>query len=423
MAANKKHVVVIGAGIIGAATALRLIEDGHRVTLLEPGEPGGTQAASHGNGGFLSPASIIPMSGPGLWRKVPGYLFDPTGALTVRWRHLPRLLPWLVRFLLSGWTAARVERTAAALSQLLNEAPARHAALAASIGRSDLIRHDGLIYAFPDRNAFEADGFSWGLRRKFGVRMRELGAAEMHRLVPALSSAYDFGILLSDGGHCVSPGGYVAALVAAAEARGATLHRGQATGFDLDGDRLRAVMTPTGAIPCDAAVIASGVRAKPLARAAGDRVSLESERGYFVEIAEPAVSIDIPVMPQDGRMANLMTTGGLRASGQVELASADAAPDWRRADILLGHLKRTWPGLAAPSTERSLRRWQGNRPSTPDGKPVIGRARRSAQIIYAFGHGHIGLSSAPMTAEIVAALLADRDPPIDISAFAASRFG
>ncbi len=423
MAPESQHVVVIGAGIIGAATALRLVGEGYRVTILDPGEPGGPQAASHGNGAFLSPASIIPMSGPGLWKKVPGYLLDPAGALTIRWRYLPRLMPWLVRFLISGWTAARVERTAAALSALLREAPERHLRQAEAIGRPDLIRQEGLIYAFPDRAAFEADGFSWGLRRKFGVQMQELGAEALHRRVPALSPAYHFGILLTGGGHCTSPGGYVSALVTAACAHGATLRTAVATGFAFEGDRLRAVLTDAGEIPCDAAVIASGVRSKPLARAAGDRIPMESERGYYVEIADPAVGIEIPVMPQDGRMANVMTTGGLRASGQVELASDDAAPNWRRADILLGHLKHTWPGLDRPATDRTARRWQGNRPSTPDGKPVICAARRSDRIIHAFGHGHIGLASAPMTAEIVSALLAGREPPIDITPFAASRFG
>ena len=419
----RKHVVVIGAGIIGASTALRLVQAGHRVTILDPGPPGGPQAASHGNGAFLSPASIIPMSAPGLWRKVPGYLLDPTGALTIRWRHLPRLMPWLLRFLAAGWTPARVERTAAALSQLLQRAPDRHQAQAEAIGRPDLIRREGLIYAFADRAAFEADGFSWGLRRKFGVQMRELDATELHARVPALAPLYHFGILLTEGGHCLSPGGYVAALVEAACARGAELHPLAATGFEIVDGKLRAVRTGEGAIPCDAAVIASGVRSKSLARTAGDRVPMESERGYYVEIADPAVAVEIPVMPQDGKMANVMTTSGLRASGQVELASDDAAPDWRRADILLGHLKRTWPGLNDPRTDRSVRRWQGNRPSTPDGKPVICTARGCGQIVHAFGHGHIGLASAPMTAEIVAALIEGRAPPIDITPFAAARFG
>lgn len=421
-AAQQKHTVVIGAGIIGAATAQRLLAEGHRVTLIEPGRPGGEQAASHGNGAFLSPASIIPMSAPGVWKKVPGYLLDPSGALTIRWRYLPRLAPWLWRFLRAGATRARVERTAAALAQLLEAAPQRHLRLAAEIGRGDLIRQEGLIYAFRDRQEVLADGLSWELRRRHGVAMQELDAGALHRLVPDLSPHYTFAILVTEGGHCTDPGGYVAALVDWARARGADLRKTRATGFDIRDGRLRAVRTEAGDIPCDGAVIACGVRSKPLAAAAGDRVPLESERGYYVEIRDPAVAPRIPVMPQDGRMANVMTRGGLRASGQVELASADAPPDWRRADILLGHLRTAWPALAGEGGAQQVARWQGNRPSTPDGRPVIATASGCADIVHAFGHGHIGLVSAPMTAKLVADLVARRAPDLDLGAFAATRF-
>lgn len=419
-AVERKHVVVIGAGIIGASIALRLVQEGHRVTILEPGEPGGTQAASYGNGAFLSPASIIPMSAPGLWRKVPGYLLDPTGALTIRWRYLPRLMPWLWRFLASGWTETRVERTAAALSGLLQDAPARHVAQAEAVGRADLIRRDGLIYAFADRDAFREDAFSWRLRDKFGVISRELEEPELRERLPDLSTGYRFGILVEGGGHCLDPGRYTAALVAGAVRGGAELVRADASGFDISSGKLRAVHGTSGDILCDAAVIAAGVRSKRLALTVGDNVSLESERGYSIEISDPGIALSVPVMPQDGRMANTMTANGLRAAGQVELASEDAPPNWHRTDILLEHLRRTWPGLALKKTPR---RWQGNRPSTPDGRPVIGAARGCAQVFHAFGHGHIGLASAPMTAEIVAALIGGREPPLDLAPFSPARFG
>lgn len=416
-----RHIVVIGAGIVGATTAEALIRDGHRVTLIEPGPPGGEQAASFGNGAFLSPASIIPMSMPGIWRKVPGYLLDPAGALTIRWRFLPRLMPWLLHFLLAGATRARVERTAATLADLLAGAPARHRDLADRIGRPDLIRQDGLIYAYADRAAFAADGLGWELRRRHGVKMRELDRAELDALVPSLSRHYGFGILLTDGAHCTDPGGYVAALAGWCQAEGATLLATRAIGFDIADGRLRAVLTETGPIACDGAVIAAGIRSRALAAAAGDRVPLESERGYHVEILHPAVTAAIPVLPADGRMANVQTRTGFRAAGQVEFASADAPPDWHRADILLEHLKTTWPRLGADPG--AVTRWQGNRPSTPDGKPVIGRSARSPDILHAFGHGHIGLVSAPMTATVIADLVAGRTPRMDITALSAARFG
>jgi D-amino-acid dehydrogenase len=416
-----RHVVVIGAGIVGAACAWELVADGYRVTIIEPESPGGPQAASYGNGAWISPASVVPMSMPGLWRNVPGYLLDPDGPLTIRWPKLPRLLPWLVRFLLAGSTVPRVEATARALSTLLHDAPERHAALAAKIGRADLIRQNGLLYAYFDRNAFEAEALSWRLRRDNGVTWTELDTAAMRAKAPQLDPRYRFGILVEAGAHCVAPGAFVAALVEASVAAGASLRRTAATGFDVLGDKLRGVTTREGTIACDAAVIASGIRSKALARAAGDAIPLESERGYHAVVTNTDILLSTPIMPADGRMANTSTTAGLRFSGQVELADVDAAPNWDRVEALLRHALRTYPTLGRRE-DLSVEKWLGHRPSTPDGKPVLGRASKLVDVVHAFGHGHIGLAAGPITGRIVADIVSARAPGVDIEPFSPSRF-
>jgi D-amino-acid dehydrogenase len=398
------HVVVIGAGVVGACCAIELLRDGHQVTILEPGPPGGAQAASFGNGAWISPASVVPMSLPGTWRKVPGYLLDRSGPLTIRWTALPRLMPWLVRFLWAGASLRRVEGTARLLSGLLHDAPARHTALASEAGVADLIRRTGLLYIYPDRAAFDTEALAWRLRRANGVVWTELDEHELRQREPSLSESYRFGVLVDQGAHCTDPGAYVAALVAHAQSLGADLVRDHATGFDIAAGRLRGVRTGSGMLACDHAVIASGIGSKALARAAGERISLESERGYHVVIANPAAAPRTPVMPSDGKMANTLTLGGLRAAGQVELASVSAKPDWRRADILLAHLRRAFPGLDAVVPER-ITSWMGHRPSTPDGRPII-RHSVTRGIVLAFGHGHVGLASGPATGRQVADLLA-----------------
>jgi D-amino-acid dehydrogenase len=415
------HVVVIGAGIVGVSTALELLNDGHRVTLVEPGAPGGEQAASYGNAAWLSPASIIPMSMPGLWRKVPGYLLDRESPLTIRWRKLPRLMPWLLRFLLAGATVAKVERTARILTGLLHDAPARHAALAAMIGQPDLVQQRGLLYPYPDRAAFQAEALGWRLRHDNGFRWQELEGGALRQQEPALASRYTFGIFLSVGAHCVDPGGYVAALAAHAVQRGAVLAAASATGFAIKNGRLRGVLTDAGRIDCDRAVIAAGIHSKVLARLAGDTVPLESERGYHVMIAAPTGAPYTPVMPSDGKMGNTTMRAGLRAAGQVELASVEAPPDWRRADILLRHALSAYPGIGTPDDSR-ITRWMGHRPSTPDGLPVIAPSTASPDIVHAFGHGHIGLVAGPMTGRLAADLAGGLRPRLDVAPFAAKRF-
>ena len=416
------HIAVIGAGIVGAATALELLRDGHQVSIIEPGEPGGEQAASYGNGCWFSTASVVPMSAPGIWRKVPGWLADPAGPLTIRWRYLPRLLPWLIRFLRAGATEARVMATGRALRPLIADAPERHRRLAEAAGVGQLVQRQGLLYVFPSRAAFTADALSWNVRRANGVTWTELAGEELRQFESSLDRRYEFGVWVESGAHCLDPGAYVAALVAQAEAEGATRIRARATGFRLAAGRLAAVVTDAGEVPADAAVIAAGAWSGRLAAAVGDKVPLTTERGYHAVIANPESAPRHPVMPSDGKMSITHMAQGLRLAGQVELAGLDAAPDWRRAEILRDFALHLFPGLPRDLPPERVRVWMGHRPSIADGLPVIGPASGCANVFHAFGHGHIGLAAGAITGRLVADLVGGRPPVIDPAPYAAGRF-
>jgi len=266
----------------------------------------------------------------------------------------------------------------------------RHRLLAEEAGVAELIERKGLLYVFPTRADFEAEALAWRLRRDNGGRWIELGEDDLPQREPALDRRYRFGLLIEDGAACADPGGYVAALVRHASAHGAALRRGRATGFDIRGRRLHAVQTDAGEIACDKAVISAGAWSKQLARAAGDRVPLETERGYHVVIADPETGPRTPIMPSDGKMANTMTRTGLRIAGQVELGGLTAAPNWKRAEILRDFALRTYPALPRDLPPDRIRMWMGHRPSTPDSLPCIGPASGCADVLHAFGHGHIG---------------------------------
>lgn len=389
---------IVGAGIVGASCALTLAREGHQVIVFEPEVPGGPHAASHGNGGWISPASILPMSTPGLWRKIPGYLLDPQGPLTLRASSLPSLLPWLWRFVRAGSTWDKVRVTASALHRLLHDAPDRHRELAHWANASHLLHHTGLLYVYPHRPAFEADAMAWQIRREHGVSWVELSGDALQARAPALPRADQLGVWLPSGAWCSDPGEYVRRLMVAAQRAGAQLRHTRVHALQRQPGRCTGLLTDQGACSVDRVLITAGIDSPRLAREAGDALPLASERGYHVVLPHAGLELPVPIMPSDGRMANTLTAQGLRLAGQVELAHPSAPPNWARADALLAHARRTYPVLDQDERRRGTTRWMGHRPSTPDGLPVIGPSPHCEGLWYACGHGHVGLAAAARTA-------------------------
>jgi D-amino-acid dehydrogenase len=418
-ASGTMRVGVIGAGMVGVCAASWLQRDGHSVFLVEAGEPG--HGASFGNAGCFNGASVTPVSMPGVIRNVPRWLFNPLGPLSLRWSYLPTIAPWLVRFMRAG-TPDKVRAQASALRPLVGPTLEALRPLVSAAGAEDLVHRLGHLYVYRSEESLKKDRLAWELRRENGVEIDEFDADELRQLEPALSRDYVRGVLVRENGHTSNPLGLVERLLAQFLRSGGELVHARAYGFRLEGQRLAAIQTDAGDLAADAAVVCAGAYSKPLAAALGDRVPLETERGYHLMIANPEIMPRIPTADADGKFVATPMDMGLRFAGTVELAGLEAPPDWRRARMLLAQGRRMLPGLAPSHPEERISVWMGHRPSLPDSLPVLGASSASPDIIYAFGHGHVGMTAAPMSGKIVADFVAGRPPSIDTAPFAADRF-
>src|SRR5215831_6414292 len=414
-----KRVGVIGSGIVGVCAASCLQRDGHSVFLVEAAEP--SRGASFGNAGCFNGSSVTPVSMPGVINNVPRWLFDPLGPLSLRWSYLPAIAPWLLRFIRAG-TPDGVRVQARALRPLVGPTLEALRPLVSAAGAEDLVHRLGHLYVYRSAESLAKDRLAWELRRENGVEIDEFDADELRQLEPALSRDYVRGVLVRENGHTSNPLALVERLLDHVIRSGGELVRARAHGFRLEGRRLAAIETDSGELAADAAVVCAGAYSKPLAAALGDNVPLETERGYHLMIRDPEAMPRIPTADADGKFVATPMETGLRFAGTVELAGLAAPPDWRRARVLLEQGRKMLPGLAASHPEERISVWMGHRPSLPDSLPVLGFSGASPDVIYAFGHGHVGMTSAPMTGKIVADLVAGRPPSIDITPFSASRF-
>jgi D-amino-acid dehydrogenase len=416
----RQHIVVIGGGVIGVCAASWLVRDGHRVTLLEPS--GIATGSSYGNAGCFNPSSVVPMSMPGNLLKVPGWILDPLGPLSIRWRYIPSIAPWLFRFLRSG-TPERVAAQAVALGNLLRDSVGVFKPLVDNASAQSLVRRDGHLIVYPTRAHFDADALAWKLRRDNGIDFIVLEGDALWQQEPALSHSYNVGAFLPGNSHTTDPGRFVQTLADAFRRDGGEIVQARAEGFEFDGDRLSAVRTEGGEIACNRAVVAAGAHSRPLTKALGDRIPLDTERGYHIVIPGSSATPRIPVMDTLGKFVATPMEGGLRIAGTVEFAGLEAQPDWQRAYKLLPLARRLFPGLNQSPDATELPKWMGFRPSMPDSLPVIGRSHRSPHVIYAFGHGHVGMAAGAQTGLVVADLVAGRPPAFPLAPFSPQRFG
>ena len=407
------EVIVVGAGVIGLTIALRLADAGRRVVLIDPEVPG--SGASHGNAGTIADYATAPVGTPDVLRDLPRLLTDRHSPLAIHRPSLVSLVPWLARFLHQS-LPARAAANAAALAALLSDAGPLWTALADRVGARALLQDRGCLYLYATLAEAKAAEPGLAARRALGVEVDRIDAAALAALEPGLPPFPGGAAFFRRAQFITDPGAMMAALTRAVQVAGVEVVRGRVT--HLERTAVGVVVKGPGLLRTSrCVVIAAGARSRALARIAGDKVPLDTERGYHLEWDMDQPPVTRPACPVARGFYLCPMAGRLRVAGTVELGGLDAAPSPHRLTRLAEGARALFPALGEPD-----RSWMGLRPSMPDSLPVIGPSKGGAQVIHAFGHGHIGLTLAPRTAAFVADLIAGRDPGPAITPCLPTRF-
>ena len=404
------EIALVGAGIVGLACALRLADQGHEVTLIAPEDD--ETGASYGNAGVIADYAVMPVGTPDVLRNLPSLLFDRNSPLSIR----PglALAPWLLRFT-RECLPGRAQANARAIAALLAPAAAAWREMASAIEGEGGLKPLGSLYLFETEAERRATHFA--TYRAHGVEVEEISRDALGQLQPGLPSGVGVGAAFFPRTVTLDDPRAMLRLLRSAVARGGVRRiTGQVTSLTRAPGRVT-LSGPDLQICARRVVLAAGAWSRNLAAQAGDKVPLDTERGYHLEYDTPTPRLIRQMTPVSRGFYFCPMAGRLRVAGTVELGGLNAPASPHRWEVLERGARAILPDLGQPD-----RVWMGCRPSLPDSRPVIGPSRAGPEVIHAFGHGHLGLTLAPITARLVAAIVAGRAPELDMAPYRADRF-
>jgi D-amino-acid dehydrogenase len=414
-AAPDADIVIVGAGIIGICAAAYLAETGRSVLAVD--RTGICEETSSGNAAALAFSDVLPLAHKGMMKNLPRWLADPLGPLSISPSYFPHLLPWLFRF----WRAGHGDTAKAIAAQvaLMRLAESEWMGLLDRSGTRPMLREDGSLELYESEAEFRGALSGWASREKHGIGFRHVEGGEMAALQPGLSPQFVKGTFVPGWKTVDDPKLLGKAIWAYAESKGARFVQGQVVETAMgEGGSVRLRLADGRALHARKLLVATGAWSHLWARPFGDRIPLETERGYNTTL--PIGAFDVKrqlIFSGHGFVITPLSTG-LRVGGAVELAGLKRPPNFARSKAMLEKARRFLPGLR---TEGG-REWMGFRPSTPDSLPVIGRSRQSPSVFYAFGHGHLGLTQAAATGRLIRDLVSGETAAIDLAPFSPQRF-
>ena len=411
------NVTIVGNGIVGLATAYALVRAGKTVQVIS--RDGIDEGTSSGNAAAIAAAEIMPIAEPGLWKKVPGMLIDPLGPLSLSVTHLPQLMPWFYRFL-RACRPHNYAKGVAALAALMDGALDDHRAMLDHIDGKHLLGGDGALFVYRSHAARDKAAHEWKLRQAHGIDVFPLERDGIVQHEPALGPAAHCGYFTPRWATYRDPKELLRTLGDWLRDAGVTFTQAEVTGIVQEVGRVRALKAEDGReIAVQSLIVAAGAWSGRLSKQLGEPYPVEADRGYNTTLPNPGVDLKSYVTFSEDNFVAAPLSIGLRIGGAVEMAGLTRAPNYRRSKALLALARRYLPDLNVEGGTE----WMGYRPGSPDSIPVISRSARAANVIYAFGHGHLGLTLSVTTGKIVAMMVGDQDSGLDMAPYRIGRFG
>lgn len=413
--ASTAPVVVVGGGFVGIATALWLQRDGQHVTVIDKATE--TERASYGNAGVLASSSVLPVTMPGLMAKLPKMLLNPNEPLFVRWSYLAKLAPWALRYLSHG-TEAETRRIATALAPIIGNSLDDHLALSAGSAAAQRIKPCDFAFLFKDRASFEADALAWDIRKELGFHWTEAEGAARTEYDPSLPASYSFLAALPEHGQITDPGAYLDDLTDHFIASGGKVVHSEVTDVLHVNGVVDGVMTPQGPLKARAVAITAGAWSPLVTKRLGVKIPVEAESGYHLEFWDSSVMPKTPTLVPNKKFILSPMEGRLRVAGAVEFGGLKNTGRAAPFEAMKRAVDEILPNLRYSKETR----WMGHRPAPTDSIPVIDELPTVKGVFLGFGHQHVGLTGSARTGKILADMIGEKIPNVDLNPYRVSRF-
>ena len=412
-----KSVGIIGSGIQGVCTGLQLIKKGIPVTLFDRQDPLSNEykPASYGNAGHFSPYAVLQFNRPDILNDVPKMLLSSYGPLALKWNYIPKMFNWFLHYL-KNCNKKSMLHTAKYMHQILSLSNDAYEEIFQEIDISGLVEKKGIIYVWTNKNKKSRE-LEIKVRNDLGIEQKLLTQKEVLNLEPNLSPVFDSGVIYESAMHARDPHGILKEIFKLFLKKGGKFVQTNIESIEQPTINETIIRSEREVYKFEKSVIASGAFSKKLTDQLGENIPLDTERGYHVHFKGKESLISRPVIFLDRGFGMTPMNQGLRAVGTVELGGLKNPPSKKRIEYVIKCAKELLPQLGKHEDE-----WLGFRPTLPDFLPILGPSLKNKNIIYAFGHQHLGWTLGAVTGKIISGIVAGEKTNLDLAPYSSKRF-